>query len=94
MGSPGGSTTPNTGTLIVTPTYYVFRHVSQFVDPGSVRVATEGGDALAWKNPDGSIVTVLYNSGGQTQMTLAVGGTTLQFQVPGNGWATVNWQPE
>ncbi len=84
----------NTGTLIETPTYWVFRHVAQYVDPGSVRVAVQGGDALAWKNPDGSIVTVVHNSGGQaSQQVLSVGGTLLQFTVPASGWATVNWQP-
>lgn len=35
--------------LIVTPTYYVFRHLSQFVAPGAKVVATSGGDALAFK---------------------------------------------
>ncbi len=79
------------GTVVATPTYYVFRHLAQYVDPGSSVVAVQGGDALAWKNPDGTIVTVLYNSGGQANMTLAVGGTTLEFTVPGQGWATVNW---
>ena len=80
--------------LITTPYYYVFRHLSQYVEPGSVRVSVQGGDALAWKNPDGSIVTVLHNSGAQaSDTTLAVGGTTVQFSIPGQGWATVNWQP-
>ena len=49
--------------LIVTPAYYVFRHVSQFVAPGAKVVATSGGDALAFKNPDGSLVAVMYNAG-------------------------------
>jgi glucosylceramidase len=82
----------NGSQLIITPTYYVFRHLSQFVEPGAVRVGTQGGDALAFRNPDGSIVTVIYNSGGETQMAVAVGGQTLQFTAPAQGWATVNWQ--
>jgi glucosylceramidase len=77
-------------TLNVTPAYYAFRHVSQFVDPGAQRVATMGGDALAFKNPDGSLVLALYNSGGARQMIVSIGGKQLQFQAPGNGWATVN----
>jgi glucosylceramidase len=80
-------------TLTVTPAYYVFRHLSQFVDAGAVRLGTTGGDALAFRNPDASIVAVLYNSGGQpSDTTLAVGGTTVQFTIPARGWATVNWQ--
>lgn len=82
------------GSLIPTPYYYVFRHLSQYVEPGSVRVQTQGGDALAWKNPDGSIVAVLHNGGGSAaQTTLAIGGSTYQFTIPARGWATANWQP-
>ncbi|MBN2191871.1 MAG: glucosylceramidase [Polyangiaceae bacterium] len=85
----------DTNALTETPTYYVFRHFSYFVDPGAVRVGTTGSfsEALAFKNPDGSIVTVLYNSGGSArQTTLGVGTTSLQFSVPAHGWATVNWE--
>ncbi|MBN2577244.1 MAG: glucosylceramidase, partial [Deltaproteobacteria bacterium] len=79
-------------TLTLTPAYYVFRHCSQFVDPGSKRVETSGGDALAFKNSDGGIVTVMYNSGGAKKAIVSVGGKRLQFDLPGNGWATVNWK--
>ncbi len=76
-------------TLNITPTYYVFRHFSQFIEPGATVVATSGGDAVAFKNPDGTIVTVMYNSGGATTYVLSVGGRNLQFEMPGDGWATV-----
>jgi glucosylceramidase len=79
--------------LIVTPTYYVFRHVSQFVDPDSVRVGTQGGDSVAWKNPDGDIVLVMHNSGNSpSNEVVSIGGSTYQVSIPGQGWATVNWQ--
>jgi glucosylceramidase len=76
-------------TLIVTPAYYVFRHVSQFVTPGARVLATRGGDALAFSNPDGSLVAVLYNSGAAKTMTVAIAGQKLQFAMPANGWATL-----
>jgi glucosylceramidase len=79
-------------TLTATAAYYVFRHFSQYIQPGATRVATTGTalDALAFKNPDGSIVTIMYNMGSSPAMTtLAVGGTMLQFSVPANGFATV-----
>ena len=79
-------------TLIATPAYFVFRHASQYVDPGAKVVATTGGDALAFKNPDGTTVVVLYNSGAGKTMTVALAGTRVQFDMPGNGWATVNWK--
>jgi glucosylceramidase len=79
--------------LNTTPAYWVFRHVSQFVSPGATVVGTSGGDAVAFKNRDGSIVAVMYNSGGATTYTLAVGGKKLQFAMPATGWATVMYVP-
>ena len=80
-------------TLQVTPAYHVFRHLSQFVDPGARRIGTTGdADALAFKNPDGSIVTVLYNADASARdMTLGVSTDRLRFNVPARGWATINW---
>jgi glucosylceramidase len=78
--------------LTVTPAYYVFRHVSQYVDPGAKVVGTSGGDALAFKNPDGSVVAVLFNSGAAKMVTVAIGSKKYQFNMPGNGWATLNPQ--
>ena len=79
--------------LVVTPYYYVFRHVAQYVDPGSVRVGTQGGDVVAWKNPDGDIVAVLYNSqNSASDVVVSIGGETYRVSIPGQGWATVNWQ--
>jgi glucosylceramidase len=79
--------------LIETPAYYVFRHLSFFVDPGATRLSTTGGDALAFKNPDGSIVTVVFNSTtSAADTTVSLGTTTVQAQVPAQGWATVYWK--
>ena len=79
----------SSGTLIATPAFQVFRHVSAFVSPGAQVVATSGGDALAFKNPDGSDVLVVHNSGATRTMTVGVAGRKLQFTVPASGWATV-----
>jgi glucosylceramidase len=80
-------------TLNVTPAYYVFRHVSQYVVPGAQRVATSGSsslDSLAFKNQDGSIVTIMYNSGSSAvSTTLSANHKLLQFSVPANAFATV-----
>lgn len=83
----------NAKSLLVTPAYYVFRHVSQYVDPGASRVSVQGGDSLAWKNPDGDIVLVTYNDeGSPAQRTVSIAGKTYSITIPGNGWATVNIQ--
>jgi len=75
--------------LNVTPAYYVYRHFSQFVAPGAVVLGTTGGDAIAFKNPNGTIVTVMYNTGAAKSYLVAVGGKKLQFQMPSGGWATI-----
>ena len=81
-------------TLNVTPTYHVFRHCSQFVAPGAKVVATSGGDALAFKNPDGSVVAVMYNADAAKTITVAIAGRKLRLAMPGNGWATVVAHPD
>ena len=48
------------------------------------------GDAIASKNTDGNIVTLMYNSGSSATYIVSVRGKKLQFSMPGNGWATVD----
>jgi len=76
-------------TLVVTPAYYVFRHVSQYVQPAARVVATTGGDAVAFKNPDGSVVAAMYNAGAASTYIVQIKGQRLQFAMPATGWATV-----
>jgi glucosylceramidase len=83
----------DSGNVTPTPAYYVFRHFSQFVDPGAKVVKTSGGDAVAFKNSDGSLVAVMYNAGSAGTTTVAVGGKKLQFAMPASGWATVKLNP-
>lgn len=82
-------------TLIVTPAYYAFRHFSQYIAPGATRIEISGSDdALAFKNPDGSVITEVYNSGSSAKTTtVAVSGSTFQFDVPAHGWATLRTTP-
>ena len=81
------------GKIIETQTYYVVRHFSQFVDPGATVIGTNGGDAVAFKNPDGSLVAVIYSAAAKSDYTVAIGGKKLQFAVPAGGWATVKYVP-
>jgi glucosylceramidase len=76
-------------TLIVTPAYYVFRHLSAYVATGARVIATRGGDAVAFSNPDGSLVAVVYNAGAARTMTVSIGTHHIQYAMPGNGWATL-----
>lgn len=84
----------DSGTLTATPAYYVFRHLSQYVAPDAVVLGTTGGDALAFKNPNGSLVAVVFNSGAANDhYVVAVGGKKVQFAMPSNGWATLQLEP-
>ncbi len=82
-----------TRTLNVTPAYYVFRHISQYVDVGAKVLGTTGVDGLAFKNPDGTLVAIVHNGVATSKnMIVAMGGKRYQFTVPANGFATLNPQ--
>ena len=84
----------STKKLIVTPAYYAFRHFSRYVAPGATRIKTTGTDALAFKNPDGSVITEVYNKGAASKTTIvAVGSALYRFDVPAHGWATLRTAP-
>jgi len=75
--------------LIVTPAYYVFRHVAQFVEPGATVLDVGDANALAWENADGSIVTVIHNPDEQdSEFVLALESKAWQFTIPALGWVT------
>lgn len=81
--------------LILTPAYYTFRHYSHYIAPGATRIAVSGSmDAVAFKNPDGSIVTEVYNKGDAAKrLTIGVGNSFYQFETPAHGWATLRVTP-
>jgi glucosylceramidase len=89
----------STKKLNVTPAYYVFRHFSYFISPGATRIGTTGStDALAFKNPDGSVIVEVYNKAAAAKkMTVGVGSALsqvlYQFDVPAHGWATLRIAP-
>jgi len=86
--------TVNNGAITQTPAYYVFRHLSQYVVPGANVVGTSSTDAVAFKNPDGSLVVTTYNSGGaNANYVIAIGGKKFTFAMPAQGWATVKYKP-
>ena len=82
------------GQIVQTPAYHVFRHFSQYVAPKATRIDATGGDAVAFKNPDGSLVAIMYNSGAaNSNYVVSIGGKSLQFAMPASGWATVRYVP-
>src|SRR6478752_3648112 len=84
----------DSGQIVQTPAYYVFRHFSQYVAPQAKRIDATGGDAVAFKNPDGSLVAIMYNSGAaNNSYVVSIGGKSLQFAMPASGWATIRFSP-
>lgn len=81
------------GKIVQTPAYYVFRHFSQYVVPQAKRIDATGGDAVAFKNPDGSLVAIMYNSGAAGNYVVSIGGKNVQFAMPASGWATIRYTP-
>jgi len=77
-------------TLKVTAYYYVMRHIGQYVDSGAVRIQASGSNALAFQNPDGSIVTIVHNPGSSDAETaVSVSGKSYKVKIPKKGWATL-----
>jgi glucosylceramidase len=85
--------------LIVTAAYYAFRHFSQYIAVGATRIGSSGSnDAVAFKNPDGSVIVEVYNKNASSKtMTVGVGSALsqalYQFAVPAHGWATLRVAP-
>jgi glucosylceramidase len=81
--------------LIVTPAYHVFRHYSQYIAPGASRIGSSGStDAVAFKNPDGSVVVQVYNKGTSARTQIVGIGSALsqslyQISIPAHGWGTL-----
>ncbi|WP_211293702.1 ricin-type beta-trefoil lectin domain protein [Lentzea kentuckyensis] len=76
--------------------YYVLGHLSKFVQPGAVRIDStgygEGGiQNVAFRNPDGRIVLVALNSGGQQSFRVSYGGQTFGYTLPAGAMATFTW---
>jgi glucosylceramidase len=78
--------------------YYEMGHLSKFVRPGAVRLATnavDGVDNVAFENADGSRVLVVHNPG---EAVAAIGvnvgdDSHFEAEIPPGGIATYRWSP-
>jgi glucosylceramidase len=77
--------------LTITPYYYAMRHIAQYVDSGAVRIKTNNPNTtLAFQNPDGSFVTVIFNPNtSDAQTTISVNSKSYKMTIPKKGWATL-----
>jgi len=65
------------------PEFYLIKHLSHFVKPGSKRLITEGmEDLLAFSNPDGTTVVLVYNqSKNQRNLKIRVGEKSFKVEL-------------
>jgi glucosylceramidase len=89
------------GTWTTNAEYYTIGHLSRFVKPGAVRIASSSFGNPAWngevtdvafRNPDGSTVLVAHNENDAPRtFTVAVGGHSFDYTLPGGSLATFTW---
>ena len=66
------------------PEYYLMKHFSHFIQPGASMVASAGSyeDALAFKNPDGTVVVLVANpQDAAREVSLDIDGTTYKVSM-------------
>ncbi len=70
--------------VVYTDEFYLMKHLSHFVQPGSRRLKVSApGNMLAFRNHEGKTVVVTYNSGPQPEKrNLQIGGQRLEFELP------------
>ncbi|HUR35213.1 MAG TPA: carbohydrate-binding protein [Vicinamibacterales bacterium] len=76
--------------------YFALGHFSGFVKPGARRVAStsfesQGVETVAFVNPDGTHVLVVWNGWGTRRITVAWQGTAFAYDVPGEAVMTFTW---
>jgi glucosylceramidase len=75
------------------PEYYLMRHFSKYVKQGAVMKGLKGdfaGNALAFENPDGSVVLELLNPFDEAQdVTFNLKGTNYNFTVKPHSFNTL-----
>ena len=100
--SCGGLVTVENGSHKVTRSgqYWAFAHYSKHIQRGARVVASNGlgfdgaGGAVshvAFRNPDGSFVVVLANTGEQRRAQLVMGAKMLEVDLPADSVHTLHW---
>jgi glucosylceramidase len=89
------------GTVTTNAEYSTIGHLSKFVKPGAVRIASTSYGTTGWngqltdvafRNPDGSTALVVHNENDDPHsFTVAVGGRSFDYTLPGGALATFTW---
>jgi len=82
----------NTREVTYTPMFYAFKHFSYYIKPGAQYVNNigDGGDGIAFLNPDGNLVIELQNPNDEPRtMTINVDGGVMTVDLPEMSWNTL-----
>jgi len=89
------------GTVTKNAEYYALGHLSRFVQPGAVRIASTSFGTVGWngqimdvafRNPDGSTVLVAHNENDNPQsFSVSENGQNFDYTLPGGALATFVW---
>ncbi|GAA3622857.1 ricin-type beta-trefoil lectin domain protein [Microbacterium awajiense] len=99
----GVVTTHPDGSVTRNAEYYTIGHLSKFVKPGAMRIASTSFGTTGWngqvtdvafRNPDGTMVLVAHNENDDPRtFAVAVGTQSFEYTLPGGSLATFTWQP-
>ncbi|MBB4804480.1 O-glycosyl hydrolase [Flavobacterium nitrogenifigens] len=101
--TPGGCTTclgavtvNNSTSYTKNVAYYIIGQISKFVKPGAVRISSSSSSgsivSVGFKNPDGSIALLVYNTSGSSNTIKVVSGSSaFNYAIPGSSAVTFNW---
>ena len=83
--------------------YFTLGHLSRFVTPGAVRIASSSFGTTGWngqimdvafRNPDGSTALVVHNENDDPRsFAVQQGGASFDYTLPGGALATFVWPP-
>jgi glucosylceramidase len=89
------------GTVTRNAEYYTIGHLSKFVRPGAVRIASTSFGTTGWngqiqdvafRNPDGSTALIVHNQHFDVRtFAVSVGGRTFVYTLPARAVATFTW---
>ncbi|KRD08381.1 beta-glucosidase [Flavobacterium sp. Root901] len=91
----GAITVNNSTSYTKNVAYYIIGQISKYVKPGAVRIGSSSTSgsilSVGFKNPDGSIALVIYNSGGSNTIKVVSGSSAFNYTVPGSSAVTFTW---
>lgn len=86
----------STKKVTYTPEFYVFKHLSSFVIPGSVKIKTEGSfnDLIAYITPQGKIIVIALNRNNSPKpMTVKIGDKIFHATLEAKSLNTFSLKP-